>query len=80
MPLKDGKKLWTAWMPLPDAPEEFLARAFGAKDHETFAAVLTEGVGNNWVEVLGVTDKDPKDIKAVLSEHYNVHHVAARET
>jgi hypothetical protein len=64
------KKL--AWVILPGAPETFFDLWKETESDGQFVALLVHAQKCGWIEILGQTDKDPKDIVAVLQEFYDV--------
>jgi hypothetical protein len=68
-----GKKL--IWMPLPEAPAEFYEELRSIEDETAFFEYLAAAAGKGWIEIFGVTDKDPRDIVAQLQEHFKVLYV-----
>lgn len=63
------------WMPLPSAPAEFFEQLAKLKSEEAFFDYLAQAHVFGWVEIFGVTAQDPKDLVAVLQEHFKVKHI-----
>ena len=61
------------WVILPECPDSFLEKLSKiGDDEEAFVDTLIEGHNAGHIRILGSTDKDAKDIAAVLQEHFTV--------
>lgn len=74
----DNKKR-LVWMVTPDCPRWVYSAMSGLKDETTFIEFLADARELGWVEIFGVTDKDPKDILAQLQEFYDVKYIKGDE-
>lgn len=56
------------WLPIPDKCDEWLEKIYSSKSELEFFRVLGEAHKAGGVVILGVTDKDPRDILACAQE------------
>jgi hypothetical protein len=74
-----GNQKRIVWMPLPSAPAEFFDQLKLVKTEEAFVDLLAVGKEEGWLEIFGVTEQDPRDITAVLQEHFKVKLISASD-